>query len=1341
MRYIILLLILLSGFILNPRLIYSESFNGFEVLQQTNNSITIQFISNFTDFGIITDIDGNEFHAPEIENSRMQFEPGNYFPVFLSPVNLIVPAPNAYSYSIIHKIEREFQNIRLSPLPKYLVDNNRNLSELFDEFQIMATNEVNLDYAGISRGQHISGLTIHPVKYNKAEKSLKIIDTIVIKIDFDISQANIINNYNDFSALSTINYAQGKFWSADKDRKRLDTYEFLSDKQIAISELSNGKWGRITIADEGVYRLDASDLQSIGIPATAEAARTIKIFGKGGKPLSELVSAGLNNQMDEQEIIVRTRNDGSLESVIFYANSTNGFERRNGEFSHYKNFYSDKNYYLITWGGTNGKRAEGIPNPDGEILFKPTNYIERVFVDEDIVNAHNLGGGRDWFGRSFFSSPMSPVMLHDLERGGEISYKFAMAHRASSVGSFTIFENNQQIGILSLNSDRSDPYVSSVRNFLNVKIPASQIAGDNRSIIRFQYQNSQVTAVGYFDYYEMSYPRRFFAVNNQIRFIPDPDMHGIAEFNINGFSGEIFGFDVSDEKNPKLLTNKSVTGSIYSFCYNLSMIKFSRFFISSNLRKPAVETIEIANLRDNNDNAEIVVITHPLLLESAIKFKNYRANQSGKKVEVYRTDHIYNEFSSSIPDPTALRDFLINIYNRWETKPKYLVIWGDGHYDFRNIATNQVNYIPAYQTYRNDISEFNDIHEGYATDDFYALIDGDDLLVDINFGRVTIDNPETGNWVADKIIHYETSQSDDIWRTNMIYIADDGPSEGTKYDGSTHSGQSENLQTNFVSRNNPDLQFEKIYLVEYPTIYVGSGRAKPAVTEEMLTRINTTGGLILNWIGHGNPRVWAHERILDRDITIPQMRNIDKLFFLTAATCDYARFDDPNVRSGAEEMFISRNGAAIGVFSASRIVYSDDNARLTYAFYNRLMSRNPETGKFPTLGEVINAVKQTFYFTNDRKFFLLGDPTMTLLMPEYKVNISSVNQQELGGQILNLEALSKVTVKGYVSKPGTNEIDNSYNGTVVVTLRDGDVVMRVQEYHQGVPRSMFVYRKLGGSLNRSSYIVQNGEFEAEFIIPKDISFSDSLGRLFMYSASNDGRYASGSYHNIMINGFSDVDILDTIPPDISIYLDGRKFKSGDVVTVNPRLIVDLFDESGINTTGLGIGHRIEAWIDDSPVSIDLTDKFSSSLTDSRRGTVEDILFGLSPGKHKIRVRAWDVFNNFSIAEVFFVIPENNGGLVENIYNYPNPFTDGTNIVFRHNAVAPYDVNLEIYTINGVLIRNIENTLNSLHTSEIFWDGKDSGGNRIADGIYLVNVRIIHDSGLTLGRGKLIKIAN
>ncbi|HCN06110.1 MAG TPA: hypothetical protein DIS79_10870, partial [Bacteroidetes bacterium] len=220
--------------------------------------------------------------------------------------------------------------------------------------------------------------------------------------------------------------------------------------------------------------------------------------------------------------------------------------------------------------------------------------------------------------------------------------------------------------------------------------------------------------------------------------------------------------------------------------------------------------------------------------------------------------------------------------------------------------------------------------KSYTSDDVFARTVGEDTAPDVAIGRITITSDAQGRNFIEKLRLYEHSASTDDWRTRLTTIADDGP-KGTQgqSDGDLHLAQSENLTINHVSN---EIQTRKIYLVEYPTENVARGRRKPAATQDLVSSVNTTGALFLNWVGHGNPRVWADEQILVRETTIGQFTNAEKPFFLTAATCDFARFDMTEVQSGAEELFLLPRGGAIAVFSSTRVVYSFSNDVLNRAF-------------------------------------------------------------------------------------------------------------------------------------------------------------------------------------------------------------------------------------------------------------------------------------------------------------------------------------------------------------------------------------------------------------------------
>lgn len=1215
------------------------------------------------------------------------------------------------------------------------------------EINFTTVNQININefvkvkYAGIAGDKYIAEIIIYPYLYSTKLNEIIYLQKFDASIQFDDSKSSILNkNIETFNYANALNYNDTPKWNIFYNQ----TPKLLAQDK-PMSELSSGNWVKLSINQQGFYQIEASDLQSLGYNITPAYIQSIKIFGIGGKPLPEDISQAGSLSMNEQEIIVNTNSDGTLRNIVFYGAGPSGFELRRGEIQRYNNYYNSNISYLLTWGGSIGKRAIEQPTPTSQITNIPSTYIDRYLFEEDIVNPYQPGAGRDWFGRSFFTVPFSPVLLHNLDISGSIKYKFALAHHSyvqnenRNFGTFNIYENNTAIGKMVL--PPGGEYLAATRGFLNIELPANSISNDDRSIIKIDYNNEfDRSATPYFDYYEIHYPRSLVAINNSINLIPELNQSGVTQYNFNGFNGEIYGFDVTNSANPKLLKNNSSTGGMFVLITELIQNQFANYYISSNLSKPTLAKINIANIRDNQDKSEIVIITHPDLLQSATKYKEYRQSQ-GYKVSLFRTDDIYNEFACGNNDLTAIRDFLSYLKIKWNGKPDYVILWGDGHYDFKNIATKKTNYIPAYQTYNSDLSDFSEINQCYATDDFYTRLLGNDQYADIRIGRVTIDSPDIGDDVFNKIRNYEQDLSIDQFRTNILLVADDGPT--TKdYDGAMHTASSERLQNDIISKYAPELQYEKIYMVEYPSINVPGGRRKPQVTEDLLTKINTSGALILNWFGHGNPRVWAHENILDRDITIPKMINKSKPFFLTAATCDFGRFDNPEVRSGAEEMFVSKNGGAIGTFSATRVVYASENESLAKEFFRILLTKDTTTGLYPTLGEAMLKVKLIKNDENDKKYFLLGDPLIRLAIPDYEIKIKSINNTNLStiDSTIELKALSEVTVEGYIYSRDGKDIQTDYNGTVTITLRDGDKEISMYEIVDGVQRSFYTFNKLGSSLNQSTYKVENGKFIAKFYIPKDISFSNKNAKLYTFAYSSDKRFAKGVYNQIKISEFDDASsIKDEKGPDITISLDSRKFIDGDIVSSNPLLILDLYDESGINTTGLGIGHRIEAWIDDAKTSIDLTDKFVSSFIDSRLGSVQQVLYNMSEGLHTIKVRAWDVFNNFSLSETKFRII--NGSIyLDDLKAFPNPFESETKLYFRHNADLPSKANIEIYTINGQLIRFLQTDINTNYDSEILWDGLDDKNMQVPKGIYIFKVELPNkNNGKIVKFGKVIKI--
>ncbi len=1300
---------------------FAFRYSNFVVHSSNQNELSLSYYPNASRFDTV-EINNKHYIIPYIETSFIDKDKdGNPISIYTF-VNLTVPSADGFKLSSVSKFYQSESFIHSFNIIK-------SSNGYWSAFENLSNSkksspDIALHYDGIARNRHIAHLKIKIADFDEAISSLKIPERIDLIIQFSnepkVSTDHSVSKQTEDDFDFTLNHEVGNNWLFYPENQT------KSGKKESLLALSSGTWVKINIEKEGIQKISADMLNAIGYKIANNDLSTIKVFGREGESLPEAVSKALENQLNEIPIIVRTKSDGSLESIIFYATAAKGFKYSNDAFVSYNNYYTNTNSFLLTWGGNTGKRLQIIEPPYGEVQNKPINHIQREFYVEEFTNAFIGGSGRLWLGSNIFPLNLAPVILYNLDRseGNNILYRFQVAHRSTTNGTFKFFDSKRELGSVVVSGD-TDKYTDGIYRVVSLISPANLTSADDRAWLSITYSNSNLTqATPFFNWYEIHYPRSLIAINNRINFFSDPTLEGITEYNFTNFSGEIIGLDVTDIKNIQQIKNLSNTGGIFNFRVNLEKNKPQKFCIASEFHIPKLEQIEFVNLRENKANSDLIVITHPSLLKSANNYKSYRESKGIYKVTVVQTDHIYNEFAYGVPDPTAIRDFLAHSFSKWDVKPKYVLLWGDGHYDYKNILKlNVTNFVPPYESIEPS-KDYYSATLSFTSDDYFARIVGDDRRIDLAIGRLPIDSPTNGEWMVEKIRNYENNSSIDQWRTNITLVADDSPQAGSSSDLTQHTNASEILARRYIS---DDFNIKKIYLPDYPTENIPNGRRRPRATEDLVSTINTSGSIILNWIGHGNPRVWAHEEVFDRDKTIPMMKNSGKYFFTTAATCDFGRFDMPDTRSGAEELVLSRIGGAIGIFSATRVVYAGWNEEINQSFYKELLNRKPSTQLYPTIGEAYYYIKQYKINDNDEKYNILADPSIKLPIPNFIISIDSLNGRYIGDMkdTVNIKALSKVKLKARILNPLDSSLISDYNGTAFIILKDTDYNVILRDI-DGVNHSMTKY---GGALHKGTYPVVNGLITAEFIIPEDISFLDGAGRINLYSYSDDNRFAKGSSRCFKVAGIESILDVEPSEPRIEIFLDSTTFIPGDIVSNNPILIVNLYDDYGINTTGNGIGHGIEAWIDDNPKSIDLTNQYTTTIGKTKFGTARTQLFNLSPGSHTVRVRAWNVFNKFSVAETFFRIGgEKEGIIISDVYPYPNPFSDMVNIRFRHNISEPFNSELKFFNISGMLVQTLQQEISSVHTSEIHWNGRDNNGAMVTAGAYIYQLNLTDKRG-------------
>ena len=300
-------------------------------------------------------------------------------------------------------------------------------------------------------------------------------------------------------------------------------------------------------------------------------------------------------------------------------------------------------------------------------------------------------------------------------------------------------------------------------------------------------------------------------------------------------------------------------------------------------------------------------------------------------------------------------------------------------------------------------------------------------------------------------------------------------------------------------------------------------------------------------------------------------------------------------------------------------------------------------------------------------------------------------------------------------------------GKSTITANTGSMVSgssQVFVYNSSIKRTHVMpndypveYYMPGGIIFRGISEINNSILNSSFIVPKDITYGGTDGRInvYFYNDQSDGL---GYIDNIFIGGTAE-GINDTEGPVIEIYYDEDQFLPGGIAIKSGQLQIVLYDDNGINLTG-EIGHCITATVDDDQTGQKILNNYFYYENNSyRKGSTHFSLEDLSFGNHSLKIKAWDNLNNSSSYSVDFEVIEGGKFVIKDVYNYPNPFSNDTYFTFRLST--PSEIKIKIFTQLGRQIKNIEGILGTNGFNKVYWDGRDEDGDRIANGVYLYKI--------------------
>ncbi len=688
----------------------------------------------------------------------------------------------------------------------------------------------------------------------------------------------------------------------------------------------------------------------------------------------------------------------------------------------------------------------------------------------------------------------------------------------------------------------------------------------------------------------------------------------------------------------------------------------------------------------------------------------------------FAVEAIYGSYSGGQKDPAAIRNFLKHLYESGGHRLRYVCFLGKATRDYRNHLertpfVDLYDLLPTVVRTRFPVFPVSATFQTpYASDDALVSFDSPPVAAgdaqDLDFpdlacGRLPARNSQEARAMVAMTIAYHEAPETGPWRNQVLLTADDTfrPTEGFRLAEDRHLREAEDLAANYLPGS---LDVRKVYGSAYS--FPASSTVKAAARIDINAALNA-GTTMFYYVGHGAEDNLADEQIFRTD-DIANLGNGARRPLFVAFSCDVGVYDSPKWLSMAEEFLISPSGGAVGTICASQVSYSGENDAITEAFFrNQFPGRRVTTDR--TVGEALRLGKGEMggltLRANSQRYNLMGDPALRLPHPLDDLVLAPASLDTLRAGARQTVVLARdgnpAVVSGdrYRLQVQESAAIRSYVAMTVVNP---------------APNPPTVYTRTwvapGAAVFRGEGTQSDGDLIIPFKVPSQIRYGDG-GRVRLIVETPDGDHAAVRTVPAVRGSTGVVD--DLHGPLIRLtFGDGRfRVRPGDPLTAT------LTDTSGIAILGTSPGNSLLLELDDSGRMSNLTASFVYDPDSFTSGTlVFPLPADLASGAHRAALHASDALGNVGSDTLSFVIIPGGVAGIEGITPFPNPTPGPCRLLFELSD--PMAVQWDIYTVAGRRIRSLREAFTEAGPRILEWDGRDAGGDEIANGTYLYVLR-------------------
>lgn len=925
---------------------------------------------------------------------------------------------------------------------------------------------VELEYLGLYRDVHMHALRIRPIRTGPGKDRISYLESVSLEI-------RSVQPDKGRSPMPSATLSASVAPALLDENLSLSVTKQASDESFSVHRipLEMNDPFKLIVEETGLYKVTYEELQEAEFPVDEIDPKKLRLFNKG----------------KEIPVYLKGSEDGSFDTgdyIEFW-----GVKNEKTYIDRFPDVYtdpfSDKNTYWLAAGTSNGERiveeSGGIKMTQPGTYRRPYSFKETLHFEKDDAYVV-LSRAEDKLHRPsyemdhwYFDKGISAVgsKTYDFYLPYPVDYGTQVYVRAMMRGSsyysdsnpleghqVSLWLNDQKVGEILPEDKWRDQQYAEINNFGGTGIAQSNLQNGNNQLL-LQMDQVGVTDVVLLNWFDVTYQREYWAHEDFIKFRLQ---EGFPTDKVIQF--EVEGFTSSDVQVYKLGISKVINATIEYVQNEQKRVASYKLTIQDEIIDPTVEYVALTEsakkkvlsitpyrpwkadnpdltLLDPSNAADYLIITHEQLQATSEELRTLKET-AGYTVEIVTTEHIYDLFNYGIKSPVAIKDFLGYAYRNWrqDVPLKYVVLTGDASYDYKDYRNNGADLVPTmmFETY---------FYGAAASDYWYALISGDDLIPDLTVSRIPArTNQQLLDYIA-KVEQYQSNPLAGQWRNSALFISgNDDPAKSGNLENITGEPVFRAQSLRLINMKLPDNMFAHRLNTVRDENYPGGFDPEFGGKTDLIDYFND-GLSYINFLGHGGGGIWADVNLLDLN-DVDRLNNDARYPFVASMTCFTGAFENPGKDGLAERLVLAGEKGAIAVLASSGLGWMQNDYTIEWGLFDYLWKDQL------TFGEAVDLMKIFYmmnpvYITEEKSFFtwgytslvpsmvaqynLLGDPALVMQRPVSDVSVSISDETPFPG-----ETVTVLLPDNYAGFSGTLEISDVKNRKIAsapVTAGEG----------------------------------------------------------------------------------------------------------------------------------------------------------------------------------------------------------------------------------------------------------------------------------------------------------------